>query len=100
VNELKEARKILADYQSRFISKQNLSDTGPTPDRPQVVAFAMIVAVQGHFPDLVDSSDRFLIQALREHILRFEADRFYKQRRIAIVRILETLQKSAHLEST
>lgn len=82
--------------QSRQVLKLFLRDFGhnisPLVDREQVVAFATLYALKGHFPELFTEEEKSLI--VRAAVIKtIEPDRFYKQRRIAIQKILQEYRK-------
>lgn len=82
---LQEARACLDSYVRRGLE---------VPDRQHVVAYATLVAWVGHFPTRASSQDVELLEKC-ESIFSKEKDRFFKQRRIALLKIV-SLVEGAH----
>lgn len=78
---LQDARACLDSYISRGLE---------VPDREHVVAYATLVAWVGHFPVRADPQD-FEVVKKCESIFHKEKDRFFKQRRIALKKIMLTV---------
>ena len=71
-------------------ARQQLSKfvEGSAPTREDVVAYATLCALVEHFPSRATTTDAALLRKSAK-ILDQEPDRFYKQRRIALVRLSE-----------
>ncbi len=79
---IQEARLCLSGYVTRGL---------PAPDRTDVVAYAMLLAFVSHFPVRASSKDSELLKQC-ESIFHSEKDRIFKQRRIALQKIVSSLE--------
>ena len=78
---IQEARSCLSGYAMRGLE---------VPGREEVVAYATLMAWVGHFP-LRASPQDFELLKLCESVFHKEKDRFFKQRRIALQKIVAIL---------
>ena len=88
MDEVAEARKALESF---TISRDLDSCVGV--DRDLLVAYATLFAWTSHFPARALARDHELL-ILTDVIFQCEPDRFYKQRRIALGRLAQTLGSS------
>lgn len=75
---------------ARLVLEQFVASKTQIVEREQVVAYAFLEAWVSHFSKRANERDRKLLK-LADVVFEKEKDRFFKQRRIAIAKLAESL---------